>query len=147
LRETVEDGKPVSAVAENYGLFPNNIFAWRKQLFEGAPEIFEIKRPVKELSEKIARLKKNSANSSKPPSSDITKPPKPEGGKGKNANRGLKRAIKSTKEPRFRREDPLTKPSFMNYRAAPVPGFLCRTGGSGGCLSVRKTGGDSRKFP
>jgi transposase-like protein len=44
LRELVEDGKPVSTVAENYGLHPNNIFNWRKQLFEGAPRIFEIKR-------------------------------------------------------------------------------------------------------
>jgi transposase-like protein len=44
LRELVEDGKPVSTVAENYGLHPNNIFNWRKQLFEGALRIFEIKR-------------------------------------------------------------------------------------------------------
>ncbi|MDR2093989.1 MAG: transposase [Treponema sp.] len=29
LREIVEDGKPVSTVAENYGLHPNNIFNWR----------------------------------------------------------------------------------------------------------------------
>jgi transposase-like protein len=45
LREIVEDGKSVSAVAESYGLHPNNIFKWRKQLFEGAPHLFEIKRP------------------------------------------------------------------------------------------------------
>jgi transposase-like protein len=45
LREIVEDGKPVSAVAEEgYGLHPNNIFNWQKQLFEGALRIFEIKR-------------------------------------------------------------------------------------------------------
>jgi transposase-like protein len=44
LREIVEDGKTVSAVAEGYGLHPNNIFNWRKQLFEGASLIFEIKR-------------------------------------------------------------------------------------------------------
>jgi transposase-like protein len=44
LREIVEDGKTVSTVAEGYGLHPNNIFNWRKQLFEGAPQIFEIKR-------------------------------------------------------------------------------------------------------
>ena len=43
--EIVEEGKPASAVAEGYGLHPNNIFNWRKQLFEGAPGIFEIKRP------------------------------------------------------------------------------------------------------
>ena len=45
LREIVEEGKSVSTVAEGYGLHPNNIFNWRKQLFEGAPEVFEIKRP------------------------------------------------------------------------------------------------------
>jgi transposase-like protein len=44
LREIVEDGKSVSMVAEAYGLHPNNIFTWRKQLFQGAPRIFEIKR-------------------------------------------------------------------------------------------------------
>jgi transposase-like protein len=44
LREIVEDGKTVSTVAEGYGLHPNNIFNWRKQLFEGAPRIFEITR-------------------------------------------------------------------------------------------------------
>jgi len=45
LREIVEDGKSVSIVAESYGLHPNNIFKWRKQLFEEAPRLFEIKRP------------------------------------------------------------------------------------------------------
>jgi hypothetical protein len=41
-------------------------------------EIDELKRLVKELSEKIARLEKNSTNSSKPPSSDIIKASQPE---------------------------------------------------------------------
>jgi transposase-like protein len=41
----LEDGKSVSAVAEGYDVHPNNIFTWRKQLFEGAERIFEIKRP------------------------------------------------------------------------------------------------------
>jgi transposase-like protein len=45
LREIVEDGKSVSMAAESHGLHPNNIFKWRKQLFESAPRIFEIKRP------------------------------------------------------------------------------------------------------
>jgi transposase-like protein len=45
LRELFEDGKSVGAVAEGYDVHPNNIFAWRKQLFEGAQHIFEIKRP------------------------------------------------------------------------------------------------------
>ena len=44
LREVLEDGKPISEVAEHYGLHPNNIFNWRKQLFEGGIQIFQIKR-------------------------------------------------------------------------------------------------------
>jgi transposase-like protein len=34
LREVLEDRKQISQVAEKYGLSPNNIFKWRKQLFE-----------------------------------------------------------------------------------------------------------------
>jgi transposase-like protein len=37
LREVIEDGKQVSQVAEQYGLHPNNIFTWRKQLFVRTP--------------------------------------------------------------------------------------------------------------
>jgi transposase len=39
--------------------------------------IAELEKKVQELSAQVARLSKNSANSSKPPSSDIVKPPKP----------------------------------------------------------------------
>jgi transposase-like protein len=45
LREVVEGGKGVSVVASTYSLSPNNIFKWRKQLFEGGASIFEQKRP------------------------------------------------------------------------------------------------------
>ena len=44
LREILEDGKQLSQVAEQYGLHPNNIFNWRKQLFEGGIQTFQIKR-------------------------------------------------------------------------------------------------------
>jgi transposase-like protein len=44
LREVLEDGKSISQAAENYGLHPNNIFNWRKQLFEGGLQAFQIKR-------------------------------------------------------------------------------------------------------
>jgi transposase len=44
LRDILEDGKPVSQVADSYGLHPNNIFKWRKQLFEGGIQTFRIKR-------------------------------------------------------------------------------------------------------
>jgi transposase-like protein len=44
LREVLEDGKSISQVADKYGLHPNNIFNWRKQLFEGGLQTFRIKR-------------------------------------------------------------------------------------------------------
>ena len=44
LREILEDGKPISQVADHYGLHPNNIFKWRKQLFEGGLQTFQIRR-------------------------------------------------------------------------------------------------------
>jgi transposase-like protein len=84
LREVLEDGKPVSETAEQYGLHPNNIFNWRKQLFEGGVQIFQIKRTdisgkaeerkaaaledkikqkdevIAELAEELLAIKKNS---------------------------------------------------------------------------------------
>jgi transposase-like protein len=44
LRDVLEDGKPISHVAEAYGIHPNNILNWRKQLFEGGVQTFQIKR-------------------------------------------------------------------------------------------------------
>jgi len=44
LREVLEDGKSISQTADCYGLHPNNIFKWRKQLFEGGVHAFQIKR-------------------------------------------------------------------------------------------------------
>ena len=55
LREVLEDGKPISEVADRYGLHPNNIFNWRKQLFEGAVQTFQIKRT--DISEKAEERK------------------------------------------------------------------------------------------
>jgi len=44
LREILEEGKPLSQVADQYKLHPNNIFKWRKQLFENGVQTFQIKR-------------------------------------------------------------------------------------------------------
>ena len=44
LREVLEDGNSVSQVSEKYELSPNNIFKWRKQLFEDGINTFQIKR-------------------------------------------------------------------------------------------------------
>jgi transposase-like protein len=50
LREVLEDGKSISNVAEGHGVHPNQIMNWRKQLFEGGQQIFQIKRS--DISEK-----------------------------------------------------------------------------------------------
>jgi len=51
------------------------------------------------LKERIARLEKNSLTSSKPPSSDITKPPAPKGRNKKRKRGGQKGHAKNTREP------------------------------------------------
>ena len=63
LREVIEEGKPISGVAEAYNVHPNLILNWRKQLFENSVQTFEIKRTditekakerrTKELEEKL----------------------------------------------------------------------------------------------
>ena len=50
LREVLEDGKSISSVAECYGVHPNQVMNWRKQLFESGHQIFQIKRT--DISEK-----------------------------------------------------------------------------------------------
>ncbi|GHU48065.1 transposase [Spirochaetia bacterium] len=46
LRELLEDGKEVSTVATEHEIHPNMVLSWRKQLFEGALQTFEVKRPL-----------------------------------------------------------------------------------------------------
>ena len=57
LRDILEDGKPISQVAETYGIHPNNILNWRKQLFEGGVQTFQIKRT--DISSKAEECKIN----------------------------------------------------------------------------------------
>jgi transposase len=64
-------------------------------------EIEALKRLVNELIERIGRLEKNSTNSSKPPSSDITKPPKKEGKKGERRTQGAQKGHKKHERPPF----------------------------------------------
>lgn len=51
----------------------------------------QLKEKIAELELKLAKALKNSSNSSKPPSSDIVKPPKP--GQGSGSRKGSKRKI------------------------------------------------------
>ena len=50
---------------------------WKKLALEQAILIEQLRDEIAMLKAKIATLEKNSKNSSKPPSSDIVKPPKP----------------------------------------------------------------------
>jgi transposase len=65
-----------------------------------AEAIVPLKARIAELEAEVARLKKNSATSSKPPSSDIVKPPRPAGTGGK---RGKRRAGGQPHHPRHTR--------------------------------------------
>ena len=58
------------------------------QLRQRDERIAALERDVAQLAQKIAQLSKNSSNSSKPPSSDIIKPPAPQG-KHTKGRRGI----------------------------------------------------------
>ncbi len=64
VREHLMDGRPVSAVGEEFGVRPSQLYQWRAQLFEqGAaafrrqqePELARLRRRVEELRERLAR--------------------------------------------------------------------------------------------
>jgi transposase-like protein len=64
LRELLENQTPISQLAEKYGLHPNDIYNWKKKLFEGAEELFSTKpsrnsnkteEREKKLEEKLKR--------------------------------------------------------------------------------------------
>lgn len=59
LREHLENQRLVSEVAEQYGVHPNQIYQWKKQLFEGALETFSgsHKHRKKKESNETLRLK------------------------------------------------------------------------------------------
>jgi len=64
------------------------------QLRQRDERIAALERQVAELTATVAKLFKNSSNSSKPPSSDIVKPPKAEGkSEGKGKAKGRRRKI------------------------------------------------------
>jgi len=43
VRELLENNVPISQLAEKYQVHPNDIYNWKKKLFEGAAESFKAK--------------------------------------------------------------------------------------------------------
>lgn len=64
-----------------------------------------LREQIQQLKEQIDRLKKNSGNSSKPPSSDIVKPPQPKGRGIKKRQRGGQKGHKKFERPSFPPEE------------------------------------------
>jgi len=63
---------------------------WQQLALEQAALIEQLRARIAELEAEVAALKKNSSNSSKPPSTDIVKPPKSKA-KGKKRKRGAQK--------------------------------------------------------
>lgn len=65
LRELLENNTPISQVAEKYNVHVNDIYNWKKKLFENAASIFEFKSSgadkaqEKKIEQYEAKLKKN----------------------------------------------------------------------------------------
>ena len=43
LRELLENRTPINQLAEKYNISPNDIYSWRKKLFEEAEQLFDRK--------------------------------------------------------------------------------------------------------
>jgi transposase-like protein len=56
VRELLENNVPISQLAEKYQVHPNDIYNWKKKLFEGAKELFK-STPVNQ-KQKTAELKR-----------------------------------------------------------------------------------------
>ena len=56
VRELLENKVPISQLSEKYKVHPNDIYNWKKKLFEGAAEIFKPK--VSNQTQKTAEQKK-----------------------------------------------------------------------------------------
>ena len=60
LRELLENNTPISQLAEKYQVHPNDIYNWKKKLFEGAKDLFSSRagntKQVSEEQKKISKL-------------------------------------------------------------------------------------------
>ncbi len=66
---------------------PTREQAYRRRIAELGAEVATLKAELTRLAELVAKLSRNSSNSSKPPSSDIVKPPKPTSSKPANSRK------------------------------------------------------------
>ena len=57
LREHLENSIPISQLAEKYNIHPNDIYNWKKKLFESAADIFTTKT-VKQTSAAEKKIEK-----------------------------------------------------------------------------------------
>jgi len=72
---------------------------------KGCPNCAALERRIAALEAQLAALQKNSANSSKPPSSDLVKPPRPAPPEGKKRKRGAQPGHKRHERPPFASEE------------------------------------------
>ena len=95
---------------------------WKKLALEQAALIKQLQARIVELEARIAMLEKNSRNSSKPPSSDIVKPPKTKPkGKRKKLKRGAQKGHKQNLRKPFE-ENQVDKTIELKLNACPSCG-------------------------
>jgi len=60
LRELLENNVPISQLAEKHQIHPNDIYNWKKKLFEGAKDTFQPKSSgnQKQLSSEQKKIEK-----------------------------------------------------------------------------------------
>ena len=75
-----------------------------QRIAELEKQVAELTELVKKLTDKVAKLSKNSSNSSKPPSSDITKPPRKKKSNG-SRNIGGQPGHSKHERPPFAKDD------------------------------------------
>jgi Transposase and inactivated derivatives len=95
---------------------------WKKLALEQAALIKQLQAQIVELEARIAMLEKNSRNSSKPPSSDIVKPPKTKPkGKRKKLKHGAQKGHKQNLRKPFE-ENQVDKTIELKLNACPTCG-------------------------
>jgi transposase len=56
LREHFEKNIPVADICEKYRIHPNQIYKWKKALFEGAVETFSLKKNPRKERDRLDKL-------------------------------------------------------------------------------------------